>query len=33
MEAGMLIGGGAVTKTLSDHVQALIDTKCIGSHA
>lgn len=33
MEAGVLIGGGHVPRTLSEHLQALIDTKCIGSHA
>lgn len=33
MEAGVLIGGGPVPRTLSEHLQALIDTKCIGTPA
>jgi cardiolipin synthase A/B len=31
MEAGVLINGGPVPKTLSDHLQALIDVRIIDS--
>lgn len=29
MEAGVLINGGSVPKTLSDHLQALIDVRAL----
>jgi hypothetical protein len=29
MEAGVLINGGSVPKTLSDHLQALVDVRAL----